>query len=127
MLQKLAIAMALAAGVSLPLANIAEAAIADSVVGSDMSKIEILPVEKAQFFFGGRNYCWYPNGWQGPGFYWCGYAWRTGSGWGGPEGWHGWHGGGPGGPGGPGHPHVGGPGRPHVAGGHPHVEEHKHP
>jgi hypothetical protein len=46
--------------------------------------------EKAQFFWGGRNYCWYPGGWQGPGYYWCGYAWRRGYGWGGPIGWHGW-------------------------------------
>jgi hypothetical protein len=47
-----------------------------------------------QFIFGGREFCWYVDGWQGPGFYWCGYAWRRGYGWGGGEGWHGWHGGG---------------------------------
>lgn len=45
---------------------------------------------QAQFLFGGRNYCWYPGGWHGPGYYWCGYANRRGLGWGGPEGWHGW-------------------------------------
>jgi len=45
---------------------------------------------KAQFLFGGRNYCWYPGGWHGPGYYWCGYANRRGLGWGGPQGWHGW-------------------------------------
>jgi hypothetical protein len=39
---------------------------------------------------GGRNYCWYSAGWQGPGWYWCGYASRRGLGWGGGEGWHGW-------------------------------------
>ena len=50
-------------------------------------------IEQAQFFFGGRNYCWYDDGWQGPGYYWCGYAWRRGLGWGGGAGWHGWHGG----------------------------------
>src|SRR5580692_4258112 len=66
-------------------------------------------VEQAQFVFGGRNYCWYDDGWRGPGFYWCGYAWRRGLGWGGGVGWHGWHGG-------RGHGHVGGGGRP---GGHP--------
>jgi len=42
------------------------------------------------YFWGGRNYCWYGGGWHGPGFYWCGYAWRRGGGWGGPGGWHGW-------------------------------------
>src|SRR5947199_10635383 len=51
-------------------------------------------VEKTQFVYLGRNYCWYPDGWHGPGFYWCGYAYRTGYGWGGPIGWHGWRGGG---------------------------------
>ncbi|HUN98519.1 MAG TPA: hypothetical protein VMU69_20095 [Bradyrhizobium sp.] len=80
-------------------------------------------IEQAQFFYGGRNYCWYDDGWRGPGYYWCGYAWRRGFGWGGGEGWRGWHRG-PGGhvvvrPGfrpGPGRPGPG-PGRP--GGGHP--------
>src|SRR6201992_3965589 len=51
-------------------------------------------LEQTQFFYGGQNYCWYGDGWRGPGFYWCGYAWRRGFGWGGGAGWHGWHGGG---------------------------------
>lgn len=51
-------------------------------------------VEQAQYVYGGRNYCWYANGWRGPGFYWCGYAFRRGLGWGGGAGWRGW--GGPG-------------------------------
>jgi hypothetical protein len=50
----------------------------------------LIAVEKSQFFYGGRNYCWYPDGWHGPGFYWCGYAFRPGLGWGGPIGWRGW-------------------------------------
>src|ERR1700683_3884526 len=112
MFRKLAIFMALGAGVSLPLANLAEAAVADGVVIG--SHIQVLPVEKAQFFFGGRNYCWYDNGWQGPGLYWCGYAFLTGSGWGGGAGWHGWRRGGGGGR--PGGGHGGGGGRP--GGGH---------
>lgn len=51
-------------------------------------------VEQIQYSYGGRNYCWYPDGWHGPGFYWCGYATRVGLGWGGPIGWRGWHHGG---------------------------------
>src|SRR5580692_11479024 len=81
-------------------------------------------VEQAQFVFGGQNYCWYDNGWRGPGFYWCGYAWRRGLGWGGGAGWHGWgRGGGRGGghlggrPGG--HPGGGRPGGGRPGGGHP--------
>jgi hypothetical protein len=50
-------------------------------------------VEPVQFFYGGRDYCWYDDGWRGPGFYWCGYAWRRGFGWGGGAGWHGRRGG----------------------------------
>jgi hypothetical protein len=50
---------------------------------------------KTQFYiFGGRHYCFYIDGWRGPGWYWCGYAQRRGFGWGGPRGWHGWGGGG---------------------------------
>ena len=48
-------------------------------------------VEQIQYSYGGRSYCWYPNGWKGPGFYWCGYASRVGLGYGGPVGWRGWH------------------------------------
>lgn len=61
------------------------------------------PIEPVQYYYpypgatpyayGGYNYCWYPNGWRGPGWYWCGYAWRSGYGWGGPWAWgwgHGW-------------------------------------
>ncbi|WP_156970891.1 hypothetical protein [Beijerinckia mobilis] len=47
-------------------------------------------IEPVQYVWGGRNYCWYPGGWQGPGWYWCGYAWRHGYGWGGGHGWQGW-------------------------------------
>ena len=31
----------------------------------------------AIYAWGGRHYCWYYNGWRGPGWYWCGYPWRT--------------------------------------------------
>jgi hypothetical protein len=47
-------------------------------------------VDEAQFVYEGRRHCFYPDGWHGPGWYWCGYNWRRGYGWGGPEGWHGW-------------------------------------
>jgi hypothetical protein len=80
-------------------------------------------VEQAQYIYGGRNYCWYPDGWHGPGFYWCGYHLRSGLGWGGGVGWRGWHhgGGGPrvfrGGGGGPRAFRGGGGGGPRMGGG----------
>jgi hypothetical protein len=76
-------------------------------------------LQQAQFIYGGRNYCWYDDGWHGPGFYWCGYAFRRGLGWGGGAGWHGWgHGGRPGGHHGGGRPGGGRPGGGHGGGGH---------
>jgi hypothetical protein len=47
--------------------------------------------ETVQYVYRGRNHCWYPTGWKGPGWYWCGYRWRRGYGWGGPVGWRGWN------------------------------------
>ncbi|HEY7231769.1 MAG TPA: hypothetical protein VH558_15510 [Pseudolabrys sp.] len=51
---------------------------------------EVAIVDKVQFIYRGRRYCWYWDGWRGPGWYWCGYEWRRGFGWGGPVGWRGW-------------------------------------
>jgi hypothetical protein len=82
---------------------------AEAMPVAPMSGVAPTNVEQAQFFFGGRDYCWYDDGWQGPGFYWCGYAWRRGFGWGGGAGWHGWGRGGRGGHVGRGG-HMGGPG-----------------
>ena len=42
------------------------------------------------FGLGGREYCWYDDGWRGSGWYWCGYGYRDGFGWGGGEGFQGW-------------------------------------
>jgi hypothetical protein len=47
-------------------------------------------IEHVQFRWAGGEYCWYEDGWRGPGFYRCGYRLRVGRGWGGPAGWHGW-------------------------------------
>jgi hypothetical protein len=80
------LAVAIAAGFALPLAGSAEAAI-----GAALPSTQILPVETAQFFYLGHNFCWYDDGWQGPGWYWCDYAWNTGYGWGGGDGWRGWN------------------------------------
>ena len=49
-----------------------------------------LLAEQVQFRWGGYDYCWADDGWRGPGWYWCGYAYRPGFGWGGPLGWNNW-------------------------------------
>ena len=84
--------IALTATVALTASSAAQAAIGDGVLGGRAPLANVAQVENAQFIFGGRNYCWYPDGWQGPGWYWCGYAWNNGQGWGGGEGWNGWSG-----------------------------------
>lgn len=64
------------------------------VGGAPSTNMQIDPhamVEKAQvFFWRNRRYCFYWDAWNGPGWYYCGYAWRRGLGWGGSPGWHGW-------------------------------------
>jgi len=80
------LALAIATGFALPLAGSAEAA-----MGGALPSTQILPIENAQFFYLGHNFCWYDGGWQGPGWYWCGYARNNGQGWGGGEGWQGWN------------------------------------
>jgi hypothetical protein len=55
------------------------------------SAADELSLTQVQFRFGGHRHCWYARGWNGPGWYWCGYHHRRGYGWGGPEGWNGWH------------------------------------
>ena len=48
-------------------------------------------VEKsAVYIVEGRRYCFYFNGWHGPGWYRCGFAYQRGLGWGGVYGWQGW-------------------------------------
>jgi hypothetical protein len=58
----------------------------DGVYRSDGAPL----LQEVQFFWGGRDYCWYDYGWHGPGWYWCGYGQRRGFGWGGGFGWHNW-------------------------------------
>jgi hypothetical protein len=39
--------------------------------------------QTALYVVRGRRYCFYFDGWHGPGWYRCGFAWRQGLGWGG--------------------------------------------
>ena len=48
-------------------------------------------VEHAHYVWAGKGYCWYEDGWNGGGWYLCGYASRKGHGWGGAQGWHDWY------------------------------------
>ncbi|HEX7759018.1 MAG TPA: hypothetical protein VF459_05930 [Caulobacteraceae bacterium] len=91
-----------AAAISLGVGGAAAAAPANDFIttGADAPAAHLLSgvytagdgvlLEKTQYFWGGRRYCWYDGGWSGPGWYYCNYAWRRGYGWGGPVGWRGW-------------------------------------
>ena len=94
MSKKFVYSLAIAASLALPLAGSASAATFENPFGAAGASTQLAPIENAQFFLAGRNYCWYDNGWEGPGFYWCGYELRQGMGWGGGEGWNGWQRGG---------------------------------
>jgi hypothetical protein len=69
----------------------AQASISNGAAGVRDLTSAAAQIERVQFLFGGRNYCFYDDGWRGPGWYWCGYAFRRGFGWGGGSGWNGWH------------------------------------
>ena len=43
-------------------------------------------IERAHSVWGRQGYCWYDEGWNGAGWYRCGYASRDGKGWGGAQG-----------------------------------------
>ena len=90
MFRKLALSLAVAAGLISQLTVPAEAALSVGAFAPPASLAEASPVEETQFVWGGRRYCWYNSAWRGPGWYQCGFAWRRGSGWGGAAGWHGW-------------------------------------
>ena len=49
-----------------------------------------LAQKTAVFIVEGYRYCFYFNGWHGPGWYRCGFAWRRNLGWGGEYGWQSW-------------------------------------
>src|ERR1700704_5374355 len=95
----LAAAAAVAVGVT-AIGTRAEAGPLPAFGGLSAASDAVAITENVQYFFGGRNYCWYDDGWNGPGWYWCGYRYRRGFGYGGGHGFHGWGRGGGGGGGG---------------------------
>jgi hypothetical protein len=72
----LAVATSLVAGVSLFGGN-TEAAVVAAPNDIPAATNTLDAVQNVQvFYWHGRRYCWYDDGWNGPGWYWCGYAWR---------------------------------------------------
>ena len=74
MLRKLALSLSLVSCAGMPLWDVAEASLVDGPFAPPSELKRIAPVEEALFIHRGIAYCWYPNGWRGPGFYQCGWA-----------------------------------------------------
>jgi hypothetical protein len=85
---RIALAISITVGSSLAIASSANATIAATDMRAAVDSLTL--IDQVQFVFGGRKHCWYPDGWNGPGWYWCGYRLRKGRGWGGAEGYRGW-------------------------------------
>jgi hypothetical protein len=88
------LALALAAGAAMAFAQaptsaapITGAASVDQAIGNG----SIQEVQLRIYSYRGRRYCFYLDGWHGPGWYRCGWAWRRGYGWGGVYGWNDWY------------------------------------
>jgi len=85
------LALALCAASALAGANVA---IQPAMAGvTPMGAIPAAPpngLDEVHYRWRGRSYCFYFDGWNGPGWYRCGWRHRRGMGWGGPMGWRGW-------------------------------------
>lgn len=67
-------------------ASPAHAALFGAPGALDAAVDELAVIHQAQYVYGGRRYCYYENGWRGPGWYWCGYGARVGVGYAGVSG-----------------------------------------
>jgi hypothetical protein len=93
MLRNLAVALAAAAAVVIGGSAGAVPMSAPAAMHTAADSLKM--TENVQFFWRGHNYCWYDDGWNGPGWYWCDMYLQRGIGWGGGYGWHNWRGGHP--------------------------------
>jgi len=82
-------AIALAASGVL-MSGLAEAAVTGPSQGINAAADNLNMMQDVQYRFQNRRHCWYNRGWNGEGWYQCGYHVRHGRGWGGGEGWNGW-------------------------------------
>jgi hypothetical protein len=84
------LAITIAAGAALLVATQANAGTLplSGLTGVQANLVEQVAVRV--YVFEGHRYCFYFDGWHGPGWYRCGYAFRRGLGWGGVYGWNDW-------------------------------------
>lgn len=84
----LVLAAALGAGTLLTATAQAAPAVAPGQLGAAADELNL--IDQVQYVYGGYRHCWYANGWNGAGWYRCGYRTRRGFGYGGGVGWNGW-------------------------------------
>ena len=84
-----ALLLAVAAGALLAATPVSAAGIPPNRL-ADVSSDLVDQVALRVYIHEGRRYCFYFNGWHGPGWYRCGFAFRRGLGWGGTYGWNDW-------------------------------------
>lgn len=72
------------------MSGLAEAAVTGPSNAIRTAVDDLNTLQDVQFRFEGRRHCWVSRGWNGPGWYVCGYHARKGRGWGGGDGWNGW-------------------------------------
>ncbi len=86
-MRSLALAVAAGAVLAATHANAASFPV-NRMSGADTGLIDRVAVRV--YVHEGHRYCFYFNGWHGPGWYRCGFAYRRGFGWGGVYGWNDW-------------------------------------
>jgi hypothetical protein len=86
-MRKLILLLTAATGLTIAGTMIGEHSLAAVVapIGVQAAADEPAVMETVQFDWQGGRYCWH-NGWQSPGWYWCGYHCGRGFAWGGPVG-----------------------------------------
>jgi hypothetical protein len=72
--------LALLAGTALMTSRADAAAVPNSnAIRAAIDELSVIDTVQVKWW-NGRRYCWYDSAWSGPGWYWCGYAWRRGFG-----------------------------------------------
>jgi hypothetical protein len=81
--------LAIAAGALLAVSNANAGSFPVNTLGAGGSDL-VDRIAVRVYVHEGHRYCFYFNGWHGPGWYRCGFAFRRGVGWGGIYGWNDW-------------------------------------
>jgi hypothetical protein len=88
-MKRLGLAIAAGALLAATQANAGSFPVNSGLIGAGSDLVDQVAVRV--YVHEGHRYCFYFNGWHGPGWYRCGFAFRRGLGWGGVYGWNDWN------------------------------------